>query len=78
MRTRRGMDRRNTIEVTADKALHTGSSIGKPLAITSDGAGEDVVDHHRRDGGDQADGGGEQRFGAAGRDDAPPCAAAPV
>ena len=48
---------------------HLRRGVRQRVVIAGDGAREDIIDNHGRNGGDEPDGGGEQGFGDAGRDD---------
>ena len=63
-RHRRGQ----ALAVAADQPHHQRRAVAEQRAIAADRTGEHVVDHHRRDRGEQAERGGEQRLGDAGRD----------
>ena len=56
------------IEVAADQLLDAGGGIAEQRTIGRDQAREVVVDDDRGNGGDEADGGRQQRLGDAGRD----------
>src|SRR5262249_26342640 len=60
---------RATVEIAAHQTQNFGGGIGMLRAIAGDPAREHVVHDDRRDGGDEAERGGEQRLGDAGRDD---------
>ena len=57
-----------TVAIAADQQQHLRRGIAEQRAVVGDLARQMVVDHHRRDRGDQADRGGEQRLGDARRD----------
>ena len=56
------------IEVARDEAQHLRRGIADQRPVAGRRARELIVDDDRRDGGNKADGGGEQRLGDAGRD----------
>src|SRR5581483_5825334 len=58
-----------TVEIARDQAQHLGRGVADECAVAGNGTRELVVDDDRRNGGDEADGGRQQRLGDAGRDD---------
>ena len=56
------------VEIARDEAQHLGRGVAHQRPIAGDRACELIVDDDRGDGGEQADGGGQQRLGDAGRD----------
>jgi hypothetical protein len=54
------------VQVAADQQQYLSGRVGHLSLVAGDGAGEDVVDDHRRNRCDQAQGGGQQGFGDAG------------
>ena len=56
------------VEITAEQAQDRDRRVGQNGAIAAGGTRESIVDHDRGDGGDKAEGSGEQRFRNARRD----------
>ena len=57
------------IEVAAGDAQDFRRSVGAKRLVAGNAARKHIVDDDRRNGGEQAERSGEQRFGDAGRDD---------